>query len=193
MKTEYRIVGAFALFLLLTCIVGIARAGTITWTWTNPAQYEDGSALSPADISQTRIEFGSCSGTAFGTKQGEVVNAGNGTTASKASLIPGIYCSRAFTTAKGQESLASNVMVNTIAQPNPKPPVLSAISSLAMTVKKTSHGWDLVDNVGIVRLGSECNAEQSFGNGYFALKNHRTDVVYYAGQKPRTRIAVLCG
>lgn len=187
-------VGLFCLLVGGLCVAGLARAGTLTWTWQNATTFEDNSPLLPADITQTRIEYGTCSGTAFGTKMGEVINAGNGITVSKTGVPAGTYCSRAFTTAKGKESLASNVTSSLIDQSNPKPPVLATVATAAFVpvYNKMWNYWAMADQVGTVKLGTECNQDVSYGNGFYALKDPK-DVTYYHGKRARKVIAAQCG
>lgn len=183
------------LILAFSIISGGAIAGTIDFTVTHPTQYEDNTPLSVTDISQTRIEYSICAGGAFGTKLGEVVIAGNGTTTSKSGLVAADYCSRGYTTAKNVESVAGTTLVKTVPQAAPKPPTLSATVRLAMTVKHTKdHGWDLVQNIGETRIGAECDETQPFGNGFYALKDPQADVTPYAGQarKLKKTIATQC-
>jgi hypothetical protein len=67
---KWRVI-ALVLFVLLLIVGTKAFAGTATVTWTNPTTYTDGTAIATGDISQTRIEYGSCNGAAFGTKAGD--------------------------------------------------------------------------------------------------------------------------
>ncbi|MFO1465881.1 MAG: hypothetical protein U1F35_05485 [Steroidobacteraceae bacterium] len=131
-----------------------AYAGTATVTWTNPAQYTDGTALAAADITQTRVEYGSCSGTTFGTKAGQQIVAGSATSAA-ITLAAGTYCFRAYTTAKGAESVASNVTSATVAQPAPNPPVLVTVSTTAYTIGRQGRYFAMVP-AGTVPLGTAC-------------------------------------
>jgi len=191
---EHKLIGTRALALLAMCAVGIAKAGTLNITVIPATQYEDGTALSVTDITQTRVEYGSCAGAAFGTKAGEYVIAGNGTTGSKTGLAPGTYCQRAYTTAKGKESGASNVVTATIDQSPPRPPTISATATAALVpiYNKRYDYWAMGDQVGTVKIGAECDASQSFGNNYYAVKDPKA-VTYYAGRRPRAVVAVKCG
>lgn len=112
-------------FILLAASA-IAAAATLSTSWTNPTQNTDSSAIpatGPGSIASTRVEYGSCSGTAFGTKSGEVTVQGAATTASIPNLGPGTWCARAYTTnTYGSESGPSNVASKVIAAPTPNPP-----------------------------------------------------------------------
>lgn len=98
-----------------------------TVTWTNPTSYSDGSALAPADIASTTIEYSN--GSTFGTVAGQVVVTGAATTGIAPDPAAGASrCYRARTTviaAKGgQTSVPSNVACRTAAFPAPNPPTL---------------------------------------------------------------------
>lgn len=143
-----------ALLLLLASVA--ATAGTATVSWTNPTSYTDGTALALADITQTRVEYGSCSGTAFGTKAGEVKIAGAATTTGAITLPAATYCFRAFTTAKGVESAASVVASRAVPQSAPNPPMLTTIDVVAYKMRQSVDGFSFV-SIGTVPKGVACN------------------------------------
>jgi hypothetical protein len=98
-----------------------------TVTWTNPTSYSDGSALAPADIASTTIEYSN--GTTFGTVAGQVVVTGSVTTATAPDPAAGTSrCYRAKTTviaAKGgQTSDPSNVSCKAVPFPKPNAPTI---------------------------------------------------------------------
>lgn len=99
-----------------------AFAGDADLSWDHPTTYTDGSALLLSDIQNTRIEFGTCAGAAFGTKIGETTVTGTASTTVIRGLPPATYCFRAYVTAKNLESLASNVVSKVILQAPPSPP-----------------------------------------------------------------------
>jgi hypothetical protein len=110
---------------VLLCALGYpALAATVDVTWQNPTSYTDGSALAASAITRTRIEYGTCVSGAFGVKGGEFISTGNDTTEVSPNLAPGVYCLRAYTTASGVESAASNIASVTVVQPAPRPPTL---------------------------------------------------------------------
>lgn len=114
------------LIALLVAFVSLpAFAATVNVTWTNPVEYTDNTPLPSSAISRTRIEYGTCAaGNAFGTKAGDFISSGNDTAETSPNLAPGTYCFRAYTTASGIESAASNVSSSVVPQPAPKPPTL---------------------------------------------------------------------
>lgn len=128
------------LLALLSLLVTLpALAAPVTVRWTNPTSYVDDSALASADITRTRIEYGSCVGAAFGTKAGEFISAGNDTSEVSPSLAPGTHCFRAYTTAKGVESATSNVSSAVVPQPAPKPPTL--LDAILAWIKSAWSRW----------------------------------------------------
>jgi hypothetical protein len=132
----------WALWLVALYLVsGAAHAATVTVSWTNPTQYEDGSSLPASDIERTRIEYGTCNGQAFGNKLGEFTANGAATTATSPNLSPGTYCFRAYTRAKGLESQPSAPVQKTILQPPPKPPTNLQVAEQTVytSVKRTDR------------------------------------------------------
>lgn len=130
------------LWTVLLCLVsGAAGAETVTLTWVNPTQYEDGSALPAGHIEQTRIEYGTCNGQEFGTPLGSFTASGAATTATSPNLSPGVWCFRAYTRARGVESAPSNVAQKTILQPPPRPPANLRVSEQTVytSVKRTDR------------------------------------------------------
>lgn len=110
--------------LCLTALLALpihTQAAPVVVSWTNATQYVDGTPLG-ANFKGTRIEVGTCVGTAFGTKTGEIfINAPAATTTFTQGF--GQWCFRGFTqTVSGIESASSNVAVKTLVEPAPKPP-----------------------------------------------------------------------
>lgn len=130
-----------ALTLAALLLVTAAKAATVTVTWVNPTANTDESAI-PASgagsLSSARIEYGTCNGTAFGTKAGEVTRLMPATTATL-NLQPGTTCVRVtVTNTYGQESVPSNVVSRVVDPPTPKPPTLSTVA-LALNIPLDSH------------------------------------------------------
>lgn len=111
------------LLLVLALLSSAVLAASYPVTWKNPTQNTDGSALALQDIKQTRIEFGTCNGTGWGTTLKEIVVPGTGTSATSPDLTPGTWCGRAFTqNIYGVESGPSNVYQKVVAAPTPNSP-----------------------------------------------------------------------
>lgn len=165
MKTH---IYAFCAGLLLS---GVTFAADIGVTWTNPTAYTDGTALPATDITQTRIEYGTCTSVTpptFGVKSGEVISTGNGTTATIKSPTPGTYCIQAKTTAKGVESAPSGVVTKQIVQPAPNPPTAVTIGTLIAYDIVKQPGKLVLLAVGRVDAGVVCDTSQSV-NGLYAV------------------------
>jgi len=163
---KWRVI-ALVLFVLLLIVGTKAFAGTATVTWTNPTTYTDGTAIATGDISQTRIEYGSCNGAAFGTKAGEQTVTGAGTTLTINSLGAGTYCFRGFTTAKGVESAASNVASKAVPQAAPNPPTLVTVATTAYVAVKWRDRYVMLP-LGTVAKGVACRADMKL-DGLYAL------------------------
>lgn len=177
--------------LLGVLVAGVAFAGSATATWTNPTQYTDGAALAPADIQQTRLEYGTCVGTAFGVKAGEVIVTGSTTTATVQNLAAGTWCFRAYSKAKGVESAASAVASKVVPQAAPQPPVLVTVETVAYSITVDYPHLAIVKNaaVGKVVLGVVCSAAET-DDGYRLIP--RTSVAWSGANRP-TYVVARCG
>lgn len=178
--TDLMLARFFAALLLLTLvglIVHRADAAEATLTWTLPAQNTDGSAIPTTGagaITSSRVEWGSCAGSAFGTKAGEATVPAPGATYTVAGLAPATWCFRAFASnSYGVESGPSGVVSKVVVPPTPKPPVLVTVNVVAYEVlPHPIEGTRLGRNVGTVRLGTACGPEpvvQTFGGTYYEV------------------------
>lgn len=101
-------------------------AWAVTVSWANPVQNTDNSpipATGPGALKETRIEWGSCTGSgstvAFGTKAGETKITTPATQAT-VTLNAGRYCFRAFAVnAQGVDSDPSSLAEMVIYKPKP--------------------------------------------------------------------------
>jgi hypothetical protein len=138
-----------------------ALAANVTASWTHPTQFTDGTSLPLSSIASTRVEYGSCSGTAFGTKAGEVVVPAPATSITINNFAPGTHCFRAFTrtvaAAGGLESGPSGVATKVIAFPPPNPPTIVTIETVAYSLKYTKSGLRLAKG-GSIALGVPCGS-----------------------------------
>ena len=171
-----------------------ALAADLTVTWTHPTAFADGSPLALSQIASTRIEYGTCSGTAFGTASGSITVPAPAASGVVTNLTPGTWCFRAFTrttaAAGGQESSASNVAQRTIAFPPPNPPVLSVTIPVAYEINLTGSGLvKLGRDVGKVPVGTACSEDVIVANNhgtYYTVSND--DVTLY--RKPKSSVLV---
>lgn len=173
-----------------------AFAADATVSWTNPTQNTDNTAI-PAtgagSIASTRIEFGTCSGAAFGTKAGEVTAPGSSTSIVISGHAPGAtVCFRAYAkNTFGVESAASAVASKDFPAPTPKPPVLGTINVVAYDVIFKRNGrFALGRPVGTVPLGTECKArfvvENAIGDEHYRVP--RKAVSFF--RNPRSNMIV---
>lgn len=155
--------GFLVFVTLLGLIVHRADAADAHVTWTNPTTNTDGSAI-PASgagaLTGTRVEYGSCNGTAFGTATGSVTVNAPATTATITGFVPGAtHCFRAFSrNSYGGESAASNVAAKTFPTPTPNPPTLNATITTAYELNGIKgDGTVLLGRaVGQVAIGAPC-------------------------------------
>lgn len=131
-----------------------ALAADVAVTWTQPTTNTDGSAIpatGPGSIASNRIEWGTCNGTAFGTKVGERVVSPVATSATVTGLGPATWCFRVYATnTYAQESAASNAAQRVVNPPTPNPPVVTQ----ATIARLWRHG--VQREVGRVALNVPC-------------------------------------
>lgn len=155
-----KLIAAFLVLVALVLLVVVpAFAADVTVTWTPPTQNTDGSAIpasGPGSLTSTRVEWGSCVGTAFGTTAGErTVNAPAATT-TITGLAPGTHCFRAYArNTYGVESLASGVASRTLAAPTPNPPTAVTVALFAYELRNGK----LNRVAGLVERGTRCEGE----------------------------------
>ncbi len=154
-----------AVLLVLLGLIGLviarAEADDVTVSWAQPTANTNGTAI-PASgagsIASNRVEYGSCSGTNFGTRAGERVVSPAATSAVVPNLAPGAHCFRVFATnTYGVESLASAVVSRSIAAPTPNPPTAVTVALFAYEVKNGR-----LDRVaGLIQRGTQCDPTPS--------------------------------
>ena len=147
-------------FLLL--LSGLANAGQVVATWTNPTSNTDGTALAPAQIQRTEIQYSTSS--TFATPATPAIATANGsiTTLTILDLAPGQWYFRARTTStSGRTSVWSNSIGRVVPAPPsvPNPPILTTISATAMIFKPTRWGFVRLAEVKGVKLplGEMCS------------------------------------
>lgn len=109
-----------ALAVCLVMFAFTAHAAKVTVTWTNPTANTDGTLLT--NLAHTRVEWGSCNGTAFGVLQSFIlVNAPLATTPIYPTGLAKV-CVRGFAVnTDGVSSDASNVANKTLLSTPGKP------------------------------------------------------------------------
>ena len=167
-----------------------ASAGDAVLTWTLATANTDGSAIpasGPTSLAATRVEWGTCSGSAFGTVVGQQTVATPATTYTVTGLAAGVWCFRAYSrTVAGLESAPTNVVTKTILQAPPQPP--GNLTVAALTVYQFIGTTDAITllAVGTVPAGTACDPAQSV-NGRYAVP--RAAVTWYGSVRPRVVFA----
>ena len=170
------------------------RAGDAVLTWTLATQNTDGTAIpatGPTSLAATRVEWGTCSGSAFGTVVGQQTVATPATTYTVTGLAAGVWCFRAYSrTVAGLESAPTNVVTKTILQAPPNPP--GNLTVAALTVYQFIGTTDAITllAVGTVPAGTACDPAQSV-NGRYAVP--RAAVTWYGSVRPRVVFANCAG
>jgi hypothetical protein len=136
-----------------------------TLTWVHPTQNEDNSLIpistGTGALTSTRIEYGTCSGASFGTKEGEVTVPFPATSTTIGNLRGGrTYCFRAFSINNLNDvSKSSNVVTRVMPNPIPKPPTLSSTITVAVNTSwrvRPSGGGYTLQYAGAVQPGTQC-------------------------------------
>lgn len=166
------------------------HAGDAVLTWTLATQNTDGTAIpasGPTSLASTRVEWGSCSGSNFGTKAGEQVVAKPAVTYTVTGLAPGTWCFRAYSrNTYGAESDPTNVVSKVIAPPTPQPPgTLTVTVQTVYQVIGTANAFALIP-VGNAPAGTQCDTTQSILGRYVVP---RESVTWYGSVRPQAVVA----
>lgn len=162
-------IAVLCLFAVLV-FAGPAQAADATVSWTPPTTNVDGSTI-PASgagsIASTRVEYGSCSGTAFGTKAGEVTALAPATSTTITGFAAGTTsCFRAYArNTYGIESGPSSVQSKAFPTPTPNPPVLAVpvIAGMLQTpAYSVTQAGKIGTFVGFVDVGAQCKGQALF-------------------------------
>lgn len=197
------------LLLIGLMVTAVAKAQTVPRdaaqvSWTNPTTNTDSTAIPatcPSGVTKcgklalTRVEYGSCSGTAFGTKVGEITVTAPGTSALVSALVPQMYCFRAIARNDfATDSAPSNVATKTIAPPTPNPPQV-AVDTVAYEIKTNSTGTLVATRVGLVPLGTVCTDQQQKAGGvtYARVPRDAVDMVNWPANLKLNDVWAKCG
>lgn len=152
------------LILLMGMAALPAMAANLDLTWTYPAKNVDGSDIPAAgagSIASSKVEWGTCAGTAFGTKAGEATVPAPTKTYSVPNLAPGTHCARVLVTnTYGVSSDFTAAVSRTVDAPKPLPPVITTATVVRLYLRDNPS---LV--AGTVALGVECG-DQAKGKWY---------------------------
>ncbi len=176
--------------IALCVIASPANAGDAALTWTLATQNTDGSAIAasgPTSLAATRVEWGTCSGSDFGTATGQQIVATPATTYTITGLAAGVWCFRAYSrTVAGLESAPTNAVSKTILQAPPNPPGNLTVAALVVYQFIGTDDAVALLPVGTVPAGTACDPAQSV-NGRYAVP--RAAVTWYGNVKPRVVFA----
>lgn len=166
------------------------HAGDAVLTWTLATQNTDGTAIpasGPTSLASTRVEWGTCSGSNFGTASGQQTVATPATTYTITGLAAGTWCFRAYSrTVAGLESAPTNAVTKTILQAPPQPPGNLTVAALVVYQFIGTDDAVALLPVGTVPAGTACDPLQSV-NGRYAVP--RAAVTWYGNVKPRVVFA----
>ena len=166
------------------------HAGDAVLTWTLATQNTDGSAIpasGPTSLASTRVEWGTCSGSNFGTASGQQIVATPAVTYTITGLAAGVWCFRAYSrTVAGLESAPTVVVTKTILQAPPQPPGNLTVAALVVYQFIGTTDAVALNPVGTVPAGTACDPSQSV-NGRYAVP--RAAVTWYGSVRPRVVFA----
>lgn len=167
-----------------------SHAGDAVLTWTLATANTDGSAIpatGPTSLAATRVEWGTCSGSSFGTASGQQLVATPAVTYTVTGLAAGVWCFRAYSrTVAGLESAPTNAVSKTILQAPPQPPGNLTVADLTVYQFIGTTDAIVLNPVGTVPAGTACDPSQSV-NGRYAVP--RAAVTWYGSVKPRVVFA----
>lgn len=146
-------------------------------------------------IARTQVEYGTCNGTAFGSRVGDIFVTPPADRVVVSNLVVQTYCFRAnHQTDQGANSAWSNVATKTIAAPQPNPPLI-AIDATAYEIRRNSAGSLVAKRIGIVPMGTGCSGElQTVGSAAYArVPREAVDVVNWPQNLALPEIWAKCG
>lgn len=158
------------IFLAIALLPLSALAANVEVTWTHPTAFVDGTPMALGQIASTTVEYGTCVGTAFGVKVGEKVVAAPTASTTLTGFTPGLHCFRAASTATaaagGGTSAFSAAASKTIPWPNPNPPTIVTVATVARLLLPSGR---LGAVAGRIELGKACGErvdEKRHGDWY---------------------------
>lgn len=182
------------IILSLSLISTTVLAANADLTWVYPTTNTDGTTI-PASgagsIASTKVEWGTCSGTAFGTKSGEAAVPAPTKTYQVTNLGVGTWCFRAnVSNTYGATSDWSGVVSKVVPPPTPNPPTLTVTIPVAYEINLTPSGFvKLGRDVGSVPIGTACSEDIVVANNratYYAVP--RNTVTLY--RQPKSSVLV---
>jgi len=194
---DHRFIGALALVLFVSCVVGIARAQTQPWdtnvlAWLGPTTCSTGEPITSCPVLGYRVER---SATTTGTFTTVATNV-TALTYIHNGAVAGQNCYRVIALSAAGDSLPSNVACKTNVRPAgpPNPPTnLTVTAPTAYDVRpnETTFAFDRGRAVGTAKLGAACDETRSTGNGFYALE--RPSRVTLTRNPRSTALVAQCG
>jgi len=173
--------------LLLGLLPTVASAVVVSWT--NPTTYTDGTSIPSGVLTGTRVEWGTCAGSAFGTKAGEQTIPQPMVSVDLGAFAPGTHCFRTYARTATAESGPSMVAQKTVAAPIPNPPTLLTVSGLAYELNANKLGTRVVGNV---ELGTACiEPLRALSNGQKYYQVATSSVTFVDGYKRKGNTFVV--
>lgn len=167
-----------------------ARAGDAALTWTLATANTDGTAIpasGPTSLAATRVEWGTCSGSNFGTASGQQIVATPAVTYTVTGLAAGVWCFRAYSrTVAGLESAPTVVVTKTILQAPPNPPGNLTVAALVVYQLIGTPDRFATIPVGTIPAGTVCDATQAVLGMYVVP---RAAVTWYGSTRPQSVLA----
>ncbi len=162
----------------------VASAATANISWVPPVARTDGSILGPNDITGYRIEWGTASGSAFGTRINGADTVGTAASAQVTGLNATTYAFR-VATLPCSGCPWSNVAIKLFTPADPNPPTLVTVSQIAFELRRNWYGRVYARAIGTVELGTFCGSKQRTVKGrvYTNLSNAEVDLYrrYHGG------------
>lgn len=177
--------------------ITVANAATVNLTVIPPTLQVDGTSIpvsGAGSITGYRWEYGSCVGTAFGTRGGETTST---TVSATFDLGPGSYCFRAFARNVYGESAASPVVTRTINGSPPQPPTITTVAvvaglNMAPLYRINADGSRGSVVLGFVPVGAKCIGSPVYTYRGKAYHKVDTSAAKWWGTTPTPMAAAPC-
>jgi hypothetical protein len=188
----------YLIAMIAAAVTTSAPAAPVNITVAPPTQNVDSSAIpvsGPGSIASYRVEYGTCSGGAFGVRAGELTLTGVSGTVD---LGPGSYCFRAFArNTFGVESAASNVVARTVVAPTPQPPTIVTVAvvagiNMAPLYRINLDGTRGSTVLGFVPVGATCIGDPVYTYRGRTYRRVDTAVAQWWNTAPTANAAAPC-
>jgi len=183
------------LIALALFVPTVVYAADTTVTWQHPTLNVDGTSIpatGPGSVASTRVQVGTCSGSAFGTVTAENIVSGQGTSNTFTGIAPGTtVCFRAYSrNTYGEESATSNIVARIIPAPVPRPPVLSTTVNVVWDYRGFFKGLEIV---GTAPIGTPCVEGSSVTKGGTTYNAVESKYVNLNSTRTPKMLVSICG